>query len=118
MSGGLTPCRQLRPSSRREHVKASKRTMLDPIISTIIVVYAMVSSIITVLYKFWLWVHRTSIYGPIIELHVLLLFQACMCLMMLLLYLLLLHVLGTLWLLVHRMSVYAHKRRLCYATDY
>ena len=24
MSGGLTPCRQLRPSSRREHVKASK----------------------------------------------------------------------------------------------
>ena len=23
MSGGLTPCRQLRPSSRREHVRAS-----------------------------------------------------------------------------------------------
>ena len=23
MSGGLTPCRQLRPSSRREHVSAS-----------------------------------------------------------------------------------------------
>ena len=27
MSGGLTPCRQLRPSSRREHVKASKSYM-------------------------------------------------------------------------------------------
>ena len=27
MSGGLTPCRQLRPSSRREHVKASKSHM-------------------------------------------------------------------------------------------
>ena len=27
MSGGSTPCRQLRPSSRREHVKASKNYM-------------------------------------------------------------------------------------------
>ena len=27
MSGGLTPCRQLRPSSWREHVKASKSYM-------------------------------------------------------------------------------------------
>ena len=28
MSGALTPCRQLRPSSRREHVKASKSQMV------------------------------------------------------------------------------------------
>ena len=27
MSGGLTPCRQLRPSSRREHVRASNSQM-------------------------------------------------------------------------------------------
>ena len=26
---GLTPCRQLRPSSRREHVKASKSTVAE-----------------------------------------------------------------------------------------
>ena len=28
MSGGLTPCRQLRPSSRREHVNASRNHKL------------------------------------------------------------------------------------------
>ena len=27
VSGGLTPCRQLRPSSRREHVRASNSQM-------------------------------------------------------------------------------------------
>ena len=30
MSGGLTPCWQLRPSSRREHVKASNETRRKP----------------------------------------------------------------------------------------
>ena len=29
MSGGLTPCRQLRPSSQREHVSASNSHVME-----------------------------------------------------------------------------------------